>query len=134
MISLVDEDYVKGFLNLTENDKYDSLIAFVIPIYTREIGNLLDVSKLSDDELEDIRATISIGIGCHIQMTDPTFGLQLKAFELGNVSKTFDTSKTADTWCEVYEFAKEDILLQYGPARVASGKRPGVSSEYPKPY
>ena len=139
MITLVDEEYVKGFLNLAENAKYNDLITFVIPIYTREIEttltkSLVTIEDLTEDELEDIKALISVRVGCHIQMSDPTFGLQLKAFELGNVSKTFDTTKTADTWCDLFESMQETILNKYGSARVGFVKRPGVSSEYPKPY
>ena len=133
MIDLVDESYVKGFLNLTDT-KHDSLIDFVIPIYTREIQNIIDVSKLTEDQLEDVKATITSGIACHIQMIDPTFSLPLKSFDLGNVSKEFQTQNGIDTWCEFYESLKETISLKYGPSRSGVAKRPGVSSDYPKPY
>ncbi len=132
MISIVDEDTVKGYLNIT-TDKHNTLINFVIPFYTNDIENEIDVSSLTEDQLSDVAATISVGIGCHIQMADPTFGSQVKAFEIGNISKTFDTSKAPDTWCELYEIMKNSLFSKYS-TRVGVVKRPGLSDEFTKPY
>jgi hypothetical protein len=135
MSNLVDVEFVRDFLDLAD-DSQDVQIDLLIPLYQHNITNSMDITDLSDEQLDDIRICICSAIGCHIQRSDPNFSSEIKSYKVGNMSKEFfkGGKQNASDWCELFELMKDDIDSKYGESGTGSVKRQGLSNEYDRPY
>lgn len=132
----IDVDLVKEFLGITE-DSHDDLITSSIPFYSyyiiRQIG--VELSTLTEGEIEFIQAVISLGIACHLMKAIPDFGLPLYSWKLGDAQKMFQPRRTLkyDTWCDLYDDFFNEFLALFA-IQTNTAKRLGVIDEYSRPY
>jgi hypothetical protein len=136
MADIVDLEYIKGFLGLLEDDTFDEDIDFLIPVYTKEVTENIDIESLSENALSKIKSTIGAAIGCHLQKSRSKFRDVVKRYKIKNFEKEFDgrAFKETQNWCDTYDIAITEVEGSYGDSNTGSVKRLGISDEYSKPY
>jgi len=138
MADVVDLEYMKGFLGLLDIDTFDEDIEFLIPVYTSQVTQNIDVENLSAFGLNEVKMTIGAGIGCHLQKTRQQFRANMKMYKVGNVERKFFggvKDEEGQNWCKNYDYALAFVEGSYADGTYSgSVKRQGLTDEYSRPY
>lgn len=145
MAELADIDYIKGFLNLLDDDTYNDDLEFLLGVYTDDVLNIFDTSSetyediadtLTDREMALINYAIGAGVACHLLKTHPELNRGTRMYKIGKVQKELDRriAKDAEDWCDVYEALIIELSSEFGETTFGSVKRLGLADEYTRPY
>jgi hypothetical protein len=137
----IDLDFVHNALGLSDETKFDEIIANVLLPYTYMTFSQLgitetDLTNYTEQQIANIQMVVAVNLGCFLVKTDPEFGQKYNVWKVGNVSKGYlrRIKTDVDTWCDYYSELLIYVDNDLGITRSGTAKRPGLYDDYPIPY